>query len=900
MLNALRIWQIRVNNPIKTFMRGINIMDIKLNNLLKDWFNQSEGYVEFRLIRGKEVEQRFIAVEDVNDKLVEGLIKKGKEEQFNVYYGVTTRKTKSGTEADVFHVPGLWLDIDPKHATYEKAMQIVDSLPTPPTAKVSSGNGIHAYFKFNEPFEVVDDNAFQFIKELSLKLHTFAKADNTADLARLLRVPNSLNVKNLMDVKLCSLVGFTGATYSLDSFAYLADVEIQEVSKLTEKIEIDEATPISIDDLKVSYSLKKLIVEGPKPDEDRSRKIFRVVIELLKANHTNEEIAFVLLNDEWSIGEKISDRPKAAQLDFIAGVIKNAKKALANKQGEKDIEKLINSMDSNECLIYEHDNCYYENQNRLSNFIFVPEERIHVNKDEYLKGHIVLSNGEILSNIVLTPKAFSSKKGFIEEINSTKISWLGTEKHLQYLKELFMTKEIVDRRAVNKIGMHNNLFITPNKVIDSNGVVENSEYMYMPKIVGGHMDIELSLETIAYNDWKELAKQVLPLLVQINEEAVINTIIGWHFVAPVVPLLRKYTDNAFPQLMIWGTQSAGKTSTAQLFGKLFGNPEVRSCTRPAFSITREVDLLNGVPLYLDEFRPYNMSASNWKGLNNLALNAYKAALDGRGNKNQGTVTYRLTAPIVWLGETSFEESNMLERLIIAQLTPNTLSKSSSYKKAFKKLNALNVSGFMMGYVQWLLHKIECDDIRLNTLYEHYKEVVDSKHNLHERPLSNIAMILIGVGLFNELANELQVNCKIDQHIVIEEQVKHFNSNKVHTMLQNLFKHTAAIVQSNNYEFKEGIHYTYNASQHKLTIAKDMWFPAVRKYMKDHDYVSERFSDKQIKNLLKENKEQLGFILDDSASRTVGAKSTRCYVIDTHRLEEELDISKDMWEPRCKF
>lgn len=844
-------------------------MDIKQKNLLKDWFSQSEGYVEFRLIRGEDAEQRFIAVEDVNDKLLEGLIKKGKEEQFNVYYGVTTRKTKSGKEADVFHIPGLWLDIDPKHATYEKPMQIVDSLPTPPTAKVSSGNGIHAYFKFNEPFEVVDDNAFKFIKELSLKLHTFAKADNTADLARLLRVPNSMNVKNLMDVKLCSLVEFTGATYSLDSFTYLDDVEIQEVSKRTEKIEIHEATPISIDDLKASYYLKKLIVEGPQPDEDRSGKIFRVVIELLEANHTNEEIAFVLVNDKWAIGEKISDRPKAAQLDFVAGVIRNAKKALEKGQGEKDIENLIDSMESNECLIYEHDNCYYEDQNRLSNFIFVPEQRVHANKDEYLKGHIVLSNGETLSNIVLTPKAFSSKKGFIEEINSTKISWLGGDKHLQYLKELFMTKEIVDRYAVNKIGFHNNLFITPNKVVNSEGIVENSQYIYMPKLAEGQMDFELSMNILSFEDWKKLAKKVLPLLVQVNEEAVINTIIGWHFVAPVVPLLRKYTDSAFPQLMIWGTQSAGKTSTAQLFGKLFGNPEVRSCTRPAFSITREVDLLNGVPLYLDEFRPHNMSVSNWKGLKNLALNAYKAALDGRGNKNQGTVTYRLTAPIVWLGETSFEESNMLERLIIAQLTPNTLSKSDSYKQAFKKLNSLNVSGFMMGYVQWLLNRIERDDIRLSTLNEHYKELVDSKYDLHERPLSNIAMVLIGIELFNELANELQVNCAIDQYIVIEEQVSHFNSNKVHTALQNLFKHTVAIVQSNNYEFKDGIHYTYNASQHKLTIAKDIWFPAVRRYMKDHDYVDERFSDKQIKNLLKENKDQLGFILDESASRTVG-------------------------------
>lgn len=871
-------------------------------NFFKEWFSDAEGYVEFRLIGQDGVkDHRFIEVADVTEKVINDLIAKGKHQQLHVYYSVTTRKIKSGTEADVLHVPGLWLDIDPKHATYEKAMQVVKSLPTPPTAIVSSGNGVHVYFKFNEPFEVLDDNSFTFIKELSSKLHTFANADSTQDLSRLLRVPNSMNVKNLMDVKLCSLVEFTGATYSLDSFIYLDDVEVRPVGKLSTGFKIEELSPMGIDELKASFHIKSLIVNGSQDGEDRSKKIFHVVIELLKAEHTPEEIAFVLLNEEWAIGEKINDRPYTAKLQYIEGVLTNATKALNSEQiNNMEVEQLLKQIDTNECLIYEHDNCYHEKQKRLSNFIFVPEERVHAGISECLKGHIILNNGEILSNIVLTAKAFSSKKSFIEEINSTKISWLGDEKHLQYLKELFMTKQVVDKYAVNKIGLHNNLFITPNYVIDSKGIVEDSKYVYMPKMAEGHMDFELSMEPIVLDDWKELAKQVLPLLVQINEEAVINTIIGWHFIAPLAPLLRKFTDNAFPQLMIWGTQSSGKTSTAQLFGKLFGNPEVRSCTRPAFSITREIDLLNGVPLYLDEFRPYNMSVSNWKGLKNLALNAYKAALDSRGNKNQGTVSYRLTAPIVWLGETSFEESNMLEQLIIAKLTPNTLNKSNSYKESFRKLNSLDLSGFMMGYMQWLLSRLEISSTFHGMLYKDLKHGVLVMNDINERPASNIAILEVGINLFNELVIDLGLDCHINLRVEIEEQLQYFNENKIHNALQNLFKHTAAIVQGNNYEFKKGIHYEYNGAQNKLIIAKDMWFPAVRKYMREHDYVDERFSDKQIENLLKENCVQSGFVLETSVPRNMGGKSTRSYVIDTQRLEEDMDISTEIWEKSCNF
>lgn len=60
------------------------------------------------------------------------------------------------------------------------------------------------------------------------------------------------------------------------------------------------------------------------------------------------------------------------------------------------------------------------------------------------------------------------------------------------------------------------------------------------------------------------------------------------------------------------------------------------------------------------------------------------------------------------------------------------------------------------------------------------------------------------------------------------------------------------------------------------------------------------SDKQFENLLKENQQQSGFVLHIGDPRTVGGKSTRCYVIDTQRLEEELDIAKEMWEQPYNF
>lgn len=349
-------------------------------NFLKEWFSDSNGYVEFHFIGQYGIEgQHFFEVEEVTEALLYELIEIGKSQQLDVYFGVATRSCKSGTEDDVFDIPGFWLAIDQKNATFEEALLVVKTLPTLPTAIVSSEEGACVYFKFNEPTIVVDNESFKFIKEWILKLDTFAKAD----LARLLQVPNNMYMKNLMDVKLCSLAEFTGATYSLDSFTHsndpyhlddfrylydldylydLYDLEIQPVGKSSEKIGIKWLSPIEIDALKVPFYIKSLIVNGPQDWENRSKKLFHVVIELLKAQHTPEEIAFVLLKEEWAIGGEISNRHKGAKLKLIEGVINSVTQELKIEQANMELEKLMEVFDSNGWFVFEHNNGYYENQ----------------------------------------------------------------------------------------------------------------------------------------------------------------------------------------------------------------------------------------------------------------------------------------------------------------------------------------------------------------------------------------------------------------------------------------------------------------------------------------------------------------------------------------------------------
>lgn len=147
----------------------------------------------------------------------------------NVYFGLgTTSKnlgaSKRPSALQVSSIPGLWLDIDiagPAHkktnlpASHEDAIDLLkSSLPLPPTILVDSGHGLHAYWLFKEPwlFETEDERqqAASLMRRfvLSFKYHAAIRGwaiDSVFDLARVLRVPGTLNTKPGAEQMLCSV-----------------------------------------------------------------------------------------------------------------------------------------------------------------------------------------------------------------------------------------------------------------------------------------------------------------------------------------------------------------------------------------------------------------------------------------------------------------------------------------------------------------------------------------------------------------------------------------------------------------------------------------------------------------------------------------------------------------------
>lgn len=158
---------------------------------------------------------------------------------------------KRGKASGVKSAPGLWLDLDIKGSnhketehpeTWEDALIFVNSLNWSPSVTICSGAGLHLYFLFEEPFVISSDEERTQISNLSRNFHNHVimkgrergwKFDNTGDISRLLRVPETLNHKRSLPQDVFIIEHDESARFSLHDFDCVTSAA-ESPSKATE------------------------------------------------------------------------------------------------------------------------------------------------------------------------------------------------------------------------------------------------------------------------------------------------------------------------------------------------------------------------------------------------------------------------------------------------------------------------------------------------------------------------------------------------------------------------------------------------------------------------------------------------------------------------------------------
>ena len=179
----------------------------------------------------------------------------------NTFFGVGLRKNIlkngfRGSEQDILCLPTLYADIDIKseaHAqtslpsSVDEAIDFLHNLKIKPSIIVNSGNGIHSYWLLKKPFIIETENDRKYIatifKGFGKYINSEAKKlgwkiDNVYDLARILRVPGTINHKLGTGTK-CEVISYTGVRYKISDFMQVIhshDV-VAPISKSVQSVE---------------------------------------------------------------------------------------------------------------------------------------------------------------------------------------------------------------------------------------------------------------------------------------------------------------------------------------------------------------------------------------------------------------------------------------------------------------------------------------------------------------------------------------------------------------------------------------------------------------------------------------------------------------------------------------
>ena len=187
--------------------------------------------------KGKSLVSHWFKSTDEADKLIQQLIK---DNSSDIYVGCGTRRKnlgmgKKGENGDIYGIGALWLDIDvnnendPSHErknnpkTFEEARELINFFPLEPTILIHSGHGYHVWWAMKEfwNFETKDHRAVAAttLEEFQrvMKANASAKGlniDSTFDVARVLRIPGTMNMKKPPHVPVVMESG-PGKSYSM-------------------------------------------------------------------------------------------------------------------------------------------------------------------------------------------------------------------------------------------------------------------------------------------------------------------------------------------------------------------------------------------------------------------------------------------------------------------------------------------------------------------------------------------------------------------------------------------------------------------------------------------------------------------------------------------------------------
>lgn len=248
---------------------------------------------------------------------------------FDVWHSVNTvsiepSNSKRGDEKAVSYQTAVIVDIDIRSVAHKGEPSLLAAdfdeaksfLPFTPSLIIFSGYGLHAYYIFNEPIKITDENREELKRRNNLMLDVIRarangkKIDGVGDLPRVLRTPCTFNFKlGTENAPMCHIVEDSGLRF--------APAQIDERLNGYQTAKINTANKQQMTSTNGELQKSEVQKENCKFADDRDFNIFRARRMLDFINPST------LTYDEWlavgmalkNIGCDCSDWEQASRVD---------------------------------------------------------------------------------------------------------------------------------------------------------------------------------------------------------------------------------------------------------------------------------------------------------------------------------------------------------------------------------------------------------------------------------------------------------------------------------------------------------------------------------------------------------------------------------------------------------
>jgi len=304
-------------------------------------------------------------------------------------------------------------------------------------------------------------------------------------------------------------------------------------------------------------------------------------------------------------------------------------------------------------------------------------------------------------DVEVPPTVFNEPRSFKENIvrgtNTTFNTQGKTQQAINDLRRTVGSQFAPTRTGVEHIGLHGDEFdewVTPDGVVTSEGHADDPDHAYYAKGGGSESDggavarkWSLNPETVDDYDSEEVSR-ILELLPQTRRTERGVPVLGWFYSAPLRPLIHKWTGE-FNLLQVVGVTGTGKTTFLKVLWEAFGmEPDPFDASDTPFTHMKHMASSNGVPVWIDEYKPADIRNDRLDEFHRLLRAATKGRAVPKGRANLGEVLFHLRAPVVVSGEQKFSNSipAVRRRAIMTNLSKMATDEGSSYARAFAKLS----------------------------------------------------------------------------------------------------------------------------------------------------------------------------------------------------------------------